>query len=128
MHRIFSLVIALGMAGLGPVPVSACAVLHSQASECATAQAKTDCERMGMDQAEELSVKVSAASKTCCAISEAPLPEARAWSGDLHVAAAPVAVSEVMAETAPDEDPGFSDRFTDVSPPPLQPLLCTFLN
>lgn len=128
MRRTFSFVVALGLAGLGPLPVTPCALAHSQASECATLQTRTDCERMGMNQAEKPSVKVSPASKTCCAMSEAPLPEVQIWSGDLHVATAPAAVSEAIAETVSNENPGFSDLFADLSSPPLQPLLCTFLN
>src|SRR5216110_829086 len=52
MRRILSLLIPLGLAGLGPLPVSACALVYSQPSECATPQTQTTCTQMGMDQGE----------------------------------------------------------------------------
>jgi len=127
VRRTLSLLVALGLAGIGPLPVSACALVHSQTSECATPQTKTDCERMGMGQAEMPSVAVSDASKTCCAISEAPLPEAQTWTGSFAVAAPPTLAAGLVAATKPLERAWFSEIALDSSPPPLQSLLCTFL-
>lgn len=127
MRRILSVLVALGLAGLGPLPVSACALLYSLPSECATPQTEAQCERMGMTQAEKPPVTVSAASKTCCSLSEAPLPEVQTWSGDLSVATPPAAVSAVIAVTAAIESERTFDPLLVLSSPPLQPLLCTFL-
>src|SRR5437773_6788433 len=75
MRRILSLLIALGLAGLGPLPVSACALVYSQPSECVTPQTQTNSTRMGMDQAEKQPVSVSPARQSCCVISETPFAE-----------------------------------------------------
>ncbi len=127
MRRILSFVVALGLAGLGPVPVSACALVSSQPGECAAPQTDTQCERMGMNQGEGPSVEVSPESKTCCAISEAPLPEAQTWTGSFAVAAAPALAASVVVATQPLESAWSADIALDSSPPPLQSLLCTFL-
>jgi hypothetical protein len=125
MRRILSFFIALGLVGLGPLPLSACALIYSQPSECATPQTETHCERMGMEQAERLSV--SPGSKTCCVLSEAPLPEAQSNAGELQATAG----SALDASSAPlivrhgSKQP--VEALQDFSSPPLQTLLCTFL-
>src|SRR5713101_3502331 len=125
MRRILSFLVALGLAGLGPLPVSACALVYSQPSECATPQTETRCERMGMDQAEGPSVSPS--SKTCCVLSKAPLPDAQTRTGDLSVADAPTTVSNIILATPASERTLPLDLLPDLSPPPLLPLLCTLL-
>lgn len=127
MRKLLSLLVALGLAGLGSLPVSACALVHSQASECATPETKTDCERMGMDQPEMPPVTVSNTGKACCAISEAPLPEAQTWAGSFAVAALPTLTCGVVDAVQPFESSWFSNIARDSSPPRLQSLLCTFL-
>jgi hypothetical protein len=127
MRRILSLLIALGVAGLAPLPVSACALLHSHTSECAAPQTATDCERMGMHQAEETSFKVSSGNKSCCIISQAPLPEAQSWAGSFAVATNPALASNITVATQPLESVWFPDIPKTTSPPQLQSLLCTFL-
>jgi hypothetical protein len=125
MQRILSFLIALGLASLGPLPVSACALMYSQVSECATPQTETRCEQMGMDQAEGPSA--SASSKTCCVLSKAPLPDAQTRAGDLSIAKAPATVSNIILATPAGERTLSLDPRLDSSPPPRQPLLCTFL-
>jgi hypothetical protein len=130
MRRILSFVVALGLTGLGSLPVSACALAHSRPSDCVTPQTKTDCERMAMGQPEEPGAKVSAGSKTCCVVSEAPAPEARTWAGSLSVAAALALVSSIFVPALPFEISW--SRVVNVvnkgsSPPALQSVLCTFL-
>jgi hypothetical protein len=127
MRRILSFVIALGLAGLGPPPVSACALLNSQPSECATPQTETHCDGMGMEQTEKPPGTISNASKTCCAVSEAPLPEAQTWAGSFSVATAPAAAASIAVATRPLATGWSNDAKQDLSPPPLQSLLCTFL-
>jgi hypothetical protein len=125
MRRILSFFVALGLVGLGPLPLSACALIYSQPSECATPQTETHCERMGMDETEGPSV--SPASKTCCLISEAPLPDAQHRAGNLPA----MAVSALDSSAAPViirlEDARPLEVLQDFSSPPIQPLLCTFL-
>ena len=127
MQRILSMLVALGLAGLGPLPVSACALVSSQPSECASPQTKTDCERMVMDEAEKPPVTVSGASKSCCVISEAPLPEAQTWAGSFSVATAPALASSIAVARQSVESVWFPEVKQDLSPPPLQSVLCTFL-
>jgi hypothetical protein len=127
MRSILSFVVALGLMGLGPLPLSACALVYSQQTECATPQTKTQCERMGMDQAEQASSKFSAASKNCCVVSHAPPPDARTWAGNFYLTAAPAIVSGVIVATQPFENERSRDVRQDLSPPRLQSLLCTFL-
>lgn len=127
MRRILSLLIALGLAGLGPLPVSACALLHSHTSECVTPQTKAACEHMAMEQAQEPLVTVSNASKTCCGISQAPLPQAETWAGSFAVAAVPAATSGLIFATQLFQSARSLDIGGDSSPPPRQSLLCTFL-
>ncbi len=127
MRRILSLLVALGLTGIGSLPVSACALVNSQASECAAPQTKTDCERMGMDEAEKPPVTVSNASKTCCAIAQAPLPEAQTWPGSFVVADSPALTSGVVDATQSRESAWSRDIARNSSPPPLQSFLCTFL-
>ena len=127
MRRILSLLIAFGLAGLGSVPVSACALVHSQTSECASPQTRTKCGHMGMGQTEKPSVSVSHSSKSCCSISEAPQPQAQTWAGSFAVAAPPTLASHVAAAPAPLERTWPPDISWDSSPPPRQSLLCTFL-
>src|SRR5437764_10046914 len=127
MRKILSLLVALGLAGLGPLPVSACAVMHAQASECATPQTKTECEHMGMEHAEEPSVSVSHSGRTCCANSVAPLPEAQTWAGSFAVAALAASTSSAVVATRTVERAWSPEIAQDSSPPPPQSLLCTFL-
>jgi|SRR5215472_798496 len=127
MRRILGSLIALGLAGFGSVPVSACALVHSRTSECASPQTKTECGHMGMGQAEKPPVSVSHLSRGCCAISEAPQPQAQTWAGSFAVAAPPALTSEVVGASPPLASTWFPDISCDSSPPPRQSLLCTFL-
>jgi|SRR5438105_6838950 len=127
MRRILSLFVALGLAGFEPLPVSACALLHSQTHECATQPTMTDCENMGMEQGEKPAVTVSNAGNGCCAISNAPSPEARTWAGSFSVVTGPAPVSGTIISTQPFESKSSFALGKDPFPPPLQPLLCTFL-
>ena len=127
MRRIFALIVALGVAGLGPLQASACAMLHGQLSGCATSTTKTDCERMGMKGTEKPTFTVSNPAKSCCAISQAPMPEEQTWAGSFAVAAPPAFASGMIVAARPLENAWSPDVAGDSSPPPLQLLFCTFL-
>lgn len=127
MRRILSLLVVFGVAGLGPLPVSACALVYSQPGECTTSQTETVCERMGMEQADSPSVKISATNKSCCIVSEAPQPEAQSPAGQLAVAAIPAVTSGTIAAPSAVASTWTAYLSPDLSPPPLQPFLCTFL-
>jgi hypothetical protein len=125
MRKILSFLIALGLAVIG-LPVSACALAHSQARECATPQTKGICERMGMGHTEEPPVSVANSGKSCCSISQAPAPQARTWAGSFAVAAVPALASNTFVVAGPFEILR-SRTVNQDSSPPLQPVLCTFL-
>lgn len=127
MRRILALMVALGVAGLGPQQASACSMLHGRLSGCATSTAKTDCERMGMKGTEKPTFSVSGPAKSCCAISQAPAPEAQTWAGSFAVAAPPAFSSGTIVTAQPLENAWSPDTRGNSSPPPLQPLFCTFL-
>lgn len=127
MRRILSSLIALGLAGVGSVPVSACALVHSHSSECATPQTKVDCEHMAMAQGQEPPITVSSASKTCCGFSQPPLPQAKTWAGSFAVAAVPAVESGTILTMQLFQSAWSLEIPGDSSPPRLQLLLCTFL-
>lgn len=127
VRRIVGLMVALGLAGFGPSPVSACALLHSHANECAIPPAMTDCERMGTVQPEQPPVTVSNAAQNCCAIANAPSPEAQTWAGSFAVATAPALASNIIVRTPPVASPWSPGVPQTSSPPPAQSLLCIFL-
>ena len=119
----YALVLALLISA--PSPVSLCALASSSASECASPQTQSECDRM--DMGTECAPVVTAPAASCCAASQAPLPEAKnelsvpAGESDLATVTVPV------AEALRFEIKNLSDVPKDVPPPPLQPLLCTFL-
>lgn len=127
MRRLLSLLVALGLAGLGTVPLSACALAHSRASECAAPQTKTHCARMGMEHAKQPPVTIAKSRKSCCTISQAPLPEVQTWAGSLTVAAPLTFASRAVAAMRPVESAWFPEIAQHSSPPSRQSLLCTFL-
>ena len=127
MRRALSFIVALGLAGLGLLPVSACAIAHSQLGDCGTPQTKKDCEQMGMHHPAKPGVKGLAGSKECCVVSEAPAPEARTWAGSFAVAAPPALAFSLLVTAQPAESAWFPKIPTNSSPPPLQTLLCIFL-
>src|SRR6266852_9308993 len=80
---IFSL--ALSLVGLGPVPLSACALLTSKLAECATPKAQSRCDQMNMG--ESGTQLVAALDTSCCFLSRAPIPQLQHKVSDLSLAA-----------------------------------------
>jgi hypothetical protein len=127
MRRTFTLALALSLAGLGPVPLSACALVFFQLAECETPSAQSLCEQMDMHQSG--SQLDSVPDTSCCHIAKAPLPESQFEASDLTLLPAPTSAValDLVAESASAEKEHLADVVQDISPPPLQPLLCTFL-
>jgi hypothetical protein len=125
MRRILGFLVALGFLSLGPLPLSACALIYSQPSECATPKTEFHCERMEMGRTE--SPVVLASSKNCCVISQAPQPDAQSGTGHLSIAPVETIESIKAATITTTEKTLPSEMLRDTSPPPLQLLLCTFL-
>jgi hypothetical protein len=124
MRRALVFALALGLVGLWPVPLSACALLSSKPAECATPQARAQCDHMNMDESGTRLVAVSDTS--CCVVSKAPIP-------DLQYKAADLSLARVIAVLDPTGDTPRIQQLPSVimvqafSPPTLQSLLCTFL-
>jgi hypothetical protein len=125
MRHIFILALALSLAGLGPLPLSACALLSSQPAECEAQKTSSPCERMNMD--ESGTRLVSAPDSSCCVLSETPLPPAQSPSLDLSLTAVAAVVPDPLSAIAPVARTRPAFLVPDLSPPALQSLLCTFL-
>src|SRR5215472_10834737 len=66
VRRSFIFVLALSLVGLGPVPLSACAIFSSKIAECATPQTKSRCDQMNMD--ESIPKVAAAPNASCCSV------------------------------------------------------------
>jgi len=124
MRRILIFGLALSLLGLGPVPLSACALLSLKLAECATPKTQSQCEQMNMD--ESGTQLVAASDTSCCFVSKAPIPQLQYKASDLSL----------TASTAVLDPTGDTPRIQrllpvliaqDISPPTIQSLLCTFL-
>jgi len=116
--------LALSLVGLGPVPLSACALLNSKLAECATPKTQSQCDQMKMDETRTRLVAASVAS--CCALSKAPTPELQPKASDLSLAAS-IAVLNPTGDTLRVQRLLPVLVVQDLSPPSFQSLLCIFL-
>jgi len=125
VRRSLLFALALSMAGLGPVPLSACAIFTSKMAECATPQTKSRCNQMNMD--ESIPKVAAAPNASCCSLSNAPLSATRQKMSELSLAAFPIVVlgSEWKLLRTKEQRPTQIEQA--LSPPPLQSVLCTFL-
>jgi len=124
MKRLLIFVLALSLAGLGSVPLSACALFNSPLTECATPQTQSQCDHMNM---EESGIRLSAASAaSCCDLSKAPVQQAKHEKFSMPLAARVVIVNSTHDVPAVHRMP-FVSLAKDISPPSAQSLLCTFL-
>jgi hypothetical protein len=109
---------------VGAVPLSACALLTSKLAECATPKTQSQCDKMNMDEG---GIQLVAASDTfCCIVSRAPIPQFQSKATDLSLAAR-IEVLDRTGDTPRIQQLPPTLIVQDVSPPPLQSLLCTFL-
>ena len=119
---ILGLVLSVIAAGL--MPLSACALLSSKMSECAAATPKSPCDQMHPHNSETQSFKNS--DKSCCVVSQAPLPELQFKAP----AVGPAATTDVTHQLP--NVPGVARYNPQIfianpSPPASLSLLCTFL-
>lgn len=123
MPRTLAMIVVLSLLGVGPVPLSACALMSAKPAECSATQTQSLCENMG--SAGE-NFRFAAPSNASCCWVQAPVPaskyEVPASAVDI-AAVRPLAVldSPVHAVLFPVLE------FVDTSPPNLQSVLCTFL-
>jgi len=128
MHRrLVILVLALSLAGLGPVPLSACALSSPHVAECATPASQSHCDHMNMDDGG--GTKVTAAQDTsCCSLANAPVSTRGQKAPDrVSLAVSALVVLRASLNLPVLEQHKVVEIEQDISPPPLQPLLCTFL-
>jgi hypothetical protein len=124
VRRILILGLAWSLAGLGPVPLSACALFSSKLAECATPGIQSQCDQMNMD--ESGTQLVAAPNTSCCFISKTPIQQIQYKESDISLLA-PDAVLGPTGDT-PRIHPLPSVLIVqNLSPPSAQSLLCTFL-
>lgn len=125
VRRALIFVLGLSLAGLGQLPLSACAFFSSRLAECATPKTQSRCENMEM---QESGIRLAASPDTsCCFTSNAPLSEQQYKASNLTLT--------VSTQTVPDplDDIPRVRQLPPVllvqnfSPPAFQSLLCTFL-
>ena len=124
VRRSLILALALSVVGLGPVPLSACALHTSKLAECATPKTQSRCDRMNMVQTGPQLVRASESS--CCSVSKPPIPELRLATSDFPQAA-PIRLLDGTGNTPPFKHSLPIPTAPELSPPTLQSLLCTFL-
>jgi hypothetical protein len=126
VKKVLTYTLILGLAVVGANPLSLCAMVSSAASDCVSPETRPPCDKM--DMGEHTVPTVASRSNSCCAVSQAPLPESKTEVSEttvkleLAVALTPatdvVNPEKVRARSVPQEF---------LSPPPLRSLLCTFL-
>ena len=124
VRRTLIFALALSLVGLGIGPLSACALFSSQPAECATPNTQSQCAKMNMG--ESGTQLIPAPDTSCCSISQAPISQSQFKGSDLSLAA-PVTVLDAMGDVPFVRPMRAVAVVQDLSPPPLQSLLCTFL-
>lgn len=125
MKPFLTYALIVGLMISAPGPMSLCALASHLVTECASPQTQSECDRM--DMGTESTPSVTAPAASCCVASRAPLPEVKnelsGPTGESDLAAVTIRAAELISF----ETKNHSAVPLDVSPPPLQPLLCTFL-
>jgi len=126
MRRLFILGLALSVFAAGLIPLSACAMRFSSAAECAQVMTQSPCGHI--QQHDERAQFSSGSDKSCCAISQAPLPEMQYKAAEVSLAANTVAVTADMLAAPPIRaSSALLAVVENSSPPSFQSLFCTFL-
>jgi hypothetical protein len=124
MRRALILGLAFSILAVGLMPLSACALLTSKTAECAEATAQSPCDRMHPQSSGEQSFQNS--SKSCCIISQAPLPELQFKA----LAIGPAIVTDITPQLFAVPTAALYNSLLVIaspSPPASLSLLCTFL-
>jgi len=126
MRRLFILGVALSVFTAGLVPLSVCAMLSSGAAECAQVTTQSPCDHM---QSHKGGAQLSSGSNnSCCAISQAPLPEMQYKAAEVNLVATTVTVTVNLLAVLPARpSSALLVVVENPSPPSLQSLFCTFL-
>lgn len=126
MRRLFILGIALSVFAAGLVTLPACTMFSSGVAECAQAMTQSPCDQMHPHKG---GARLSGASdNSCCAVSQAPLPEMQYKAAEVSLAATTVAVTVNMLAVPPIKPLStLLALVEEPSSPSLQSLFCTFL-
>ena len=127
VRRAAIFVLAVTLIGLGPVPLSACALSSAKPAECATPATQSHCD--GMKMADDGRTKVAALpNSSCCGFSNAPvLTRGQKTPEQAGLYASSIPVMPAIPELPTLEESTVAEIEIDTSPPHLQSLLCTFL-
>ena len=125
VRRVLIFGLALSLLGIGPVPLSACALLTSRLAECANPETNSHCNGMDMGESTK-NVPAVGSSDSCCSSSRQPAVQLQSQTPDC-LTIPYVTASYATAETPRAYAVPFASALVDSSPPPLQSLLCTFL-
>src|SRR5215831_8954439 len=124
MRRLLGMALALSLIGLGPVPLSACALLWSRAAECSTPGTESRCNEM--NTSDTVTKLLAAPDASCCDLSRAPIPESQQNASKVSLAVTAVVNPEHAWIAPPIQREHVSYAGQDMSPPLLQSFLCTF--
>jgi len=124
MRRSLIFVMALALTGLGPVPLSACALFSGRMAECATPATASTCDHMHMGTSGS---RLAAPLNDSCCHSVPPASVRQPNSSDLSLPAIPVKVLDgISTFTYPQKKLSFHTLAAPWTPP-LQSVLCIFL-
>lgn len=123
MLRTLAIIVILSLLGLGPVPLSACALMSAKSAECSAPQTQSLCENMASPGE---NFHFAAPWNASCCRTQAPVPVSKydspASAVDIAAARSPASLhSPIHTAVFPEFE------FLDTSPPNLQSVLCTFL-
>jgi hypothetical protein len=118
LRRLLIFALAMCVAQLGPIPLSACALFSSKLVECLTPKTQCHCEECG--------TKLAAMPGTCWNSASLP-PESQFETPEISQLAIPAVVIDATWKLPRVEDGRPDDVVQDLSPPPIRSLLCTFL-
>lgn len=124
VDRLLTFVLVLGLTIIGPSPLSICALFSATLGDCLSAETRPQCDKI--DMGEHTAPTVTSRSNSCCAISQAPLPEFKTGVSKIAVKLE-LAVAQTSATAVNSEKVRASSVPLELSPPPLRSLLCTFL-
>jgi hypothetical protein len=125
MRRLSILGLALILIVTGLTPLSACALFTSKPAECAQPAVHSHCDQMPFDDAATRSFTSS--GKSCCVVSQAPMPELQYKAAETAAAVTPIVTTVLHAIASVRPTGSLRVSVEEPSPPSLQSLLCTLL-
>ena len=124
VRRSLIFVLAMALTGLGPVPLSACAMFSGRMAECATPATAKDCDHMDMETG---GPRLAPPLNDSCCHLRFPGSVRQQNSSDLSRSTIAVMVLDTISTPAYQQRVHFFEVLGDPSPPPLQSVLCIFL-